>query len=45
MTIHCDCGHIKSHWDNHKNVLIVLIVPGNLLAPRVAAGLIPSGNL
>ena len=28
-----------------RNVLIVLIVSGNLLAPCVAAGLIPSGNL
>ena len=22
MTIHrCDCGHIKSHWDNHKKCI------------------------
>ena len=46
MTIHrSDCGHIKLHWDIIKNVFIVLIVPGNLHAPRVAAGLIPPGNL
>ena len=46
MTIHRgECGHTNCIGIIKKNVLIVFIVPGNLLAPHVAAGLIPSGNL
>ena len=46
MTIHRgDCGHINCIGIIIKIVLIAPIVPGNLLAPHVAAGLIPFGNL
>ena len=33
-----NCGHIKSHWDNHKKCINCSHFPGNLLVPHVAAG-------
>ena len=35
---------IKSYWDNHKKCINCSHCSENLLAPHVAAGLIPSGN-